>query len=283
MSLHRGKGGAKQSKFIEPTQREGLALAVGAAMQWSKLRDSSNPMFFKSIAEAVKRCEGTERDWRDEDIKFFVQQRVFGGIPQYAVEAWIQREFRGVKGAEIQVKRADVVQNFMYKYLATIDAGVDYESARELAVKANITELLQCREMGGCTQWTLDEFLLGEPWDELGGKAGLKAQSKKLLTLVAAAGRKFNGQPAPIDPVCKVCGELKFMHMGDRCKLDPIPCKCDVQSAEDMKSPQTAENGKKGVKRTRGFDQARAPYPMLLLPQPSLRAPCYVCVCVIGS
>ena len=53
MSLHLAKGGAKQSKFIEPTQREGLALAVGAAMQWSKLRDSSNPMFFKSIADAV--------------------------------------------------------------------------------------------------------------------------------------------------------------------------------------------------------------------------------------
>jgi hypothetical protein len=91
------------------------------------------------------------------------------------------------------VKRADVIQNFMYKYLASIDAGVDYESARELAMKANINELLQCRDMGGCTQWTLDEFLLPEPWDELGGKAGLKVSSKKLLTLVAAAGRKFGG------------------------------------------------------------------------------------------
>ena len=43
-------------------------------------------------------------------------------------------------------------------------------------------------------------------------KAGLKAQSKKLLTLIAAAGRKVNGQYAPIDPYCKDCGELKFQH-----------------------------------------------------------------------
>ena len=63
MSLHRAKGGGKQCTFVEPTQREGLALSVGAAMQWSKLRDSCNPNFFKSIADAVKRCEGTERDW----------------------------------------------------------------------------------------------------------------------------------------------------------------------------------------------------------------------------
>lgn len=266
MSLHRAKGGGKQCKFVEPTQREGLALSVGAAMQWSKLRDSCNPNFFKSIADAVKRCEGTERDWSNEDLKFFVMQRLFGGIPQYAVETWIQREFLGVKGADIQVKRADVIQNFMYKYLASIDAGVDYESARELAMKANINELLQCRDMGGCTQWTLDEFLLPEPWDELGGKAGLKVSSKKLLTLVAAAGRKFGGQSAPLDPICKVCGELKFMHMGDRCKLQPIPCKCDMQG------PQTAENGKQGVKRARGFDQARAPtsslYPCGSFPSP---------------
>ena len=31
------QSGGKQRKFIEPTQREGLALSVGAAMQWSKL------------------------------------------------------------------------------------------------------------------------------------------------------------------------------------------------------------------------------------------------------
>ena len=61
-------------------------------------------------------------------------------------------------------------------------------------------------------------------WQELGGKAGLKLQAKKLLTLIAAAGRKVNSFPAPINPYCGECDELKFQHAGDRCKLDPIPC-----------------------------------------------------------
>jgi GTP:adenosylcobinamide-phosphate guanylyltransferase len=34
-------------------------------------------------------------------------------------------------------------------------------------------------------------------------KAGLKVCGKKLLTIVAATGRKYNGVPAPIDPLCK--------------------------------------------------------------------------------
>ena len=41
---------------------------------------------FMNMVAAVKDCEGTERNWREDDIKFFVTQRVFGGIPQYAVE-----------------------------------------------------------------------------------------------------------------------------------------------------------------------------------------------------
>ena len=38
-SLHRNKGGAK-SKRAEPSEKEGMGLAVGAAMLWCKLRDS---------------------------------------------------------------------------------------------------------------------------------------------------------------------------------------------------------------------------------------------------
>eukprot|EP00966_Prymnesium_polylepis_P217117 5024880-Prymnesium_polylepis.2 len=54
----------------------------------------------------------------------------------------------GIKGADIIAKRADMIQNFMYKYLATVDAGVDYESASELGMKANISEVLRCRGAG---------------------------------------------------------------------------------------------------------------------------------------
>eukprot|EP00966_Prymnesium_polylepis_P322617 7378866-Prymnesium_polylepis.1 len=167
--LHGGKGG-KQTQRVEPSEREGFALAVAAAMQWSKLRDSSNPMFFRSIANAVKDCEGTERNWLDVDLKFFVMQRVFGGIPQYAVEQWIQREFMGIQGNAIHDKRADVIENFLYKYLSTVDAGVDYETACELAAKANISGLLTCKPLGGRPDWTLEKFLVRDAWDENGGK-----------------------------------------------------------------------------------------------------------------
>ena len=253
--LHRAKGGPKLTRTV-PSEREGLALAVGAAMQWSKLRDSNNPQFFLSIAVAVKDCEGTERNWQNEDMTFFVQQRLFGGIPQYAVEKWIQREFLTIKGAaNLKEKRADVIQNFMYKYLSPCDAGVDFESSLSLAAKANLGAVLQCRALGGYPELTVEEFLVRDPWDDNGGKAGLKAQAKKLLTMVAAAGRKVNGQFAPINPFCSVCNELKFIHMGDRCKLEPVPCGCDAPGGEHCEeAPNTTEQARP-PKRTRGFGQ----------------------------
>eukprot|EP00966_Prymnesium_polylepis_P132771 3069119-Prymnesium_polylepis.1 len=78
----------------------------------------------------------------------------------------------------------------MYRYLASVESGVDHEAALSLAGRANLGE---------------------DVWEDLGGKAGLKLQAKKLLTLIAAAGRK---------------------HTGDRCKLDPIPCLCDASGGE---------------------------------------------------
>ena len=284
-SLHRANGKKQQTKFVEPSPREGFALAMAAIMQWSKLRDCANPSFFIDIAAAAKNLESTERNWREEDTKFFVTQRVFGGIPQGSVEQWIQREFMGLKGAEaLCSKRAEVIANFLYKYLTTVDAGVDYESAYELAVKANIGEILQYKALGGQPSWTLDRFLSRDPWDDLGGKAGLKVQAKRLLTLVAAGGTKYKGEPAPIDPVCNICGELKFMHRGDRCKIDPIPCKCDGQSQQSGQ-PETVAKPKQGVKRTRGFDQVctlTAHAPPLRRRRPRAAHACPDCACAAG-
>ena len=120
----------------------------------------------------------------------------------------------------------------MFKYLATMNAGVDHVSAMELACKANVQAVLTCKELGGRDDWDLEKFLSSDPWDELGGKAGIKEQAKELLTVIAAAGRKWQGQPAPINPYCSVCRALKFMHMGARCNLVPIPCLCGDPDAE---------------------------------------------------
>ena len=54
MSLHGAKG-AKRSKIRQPSDAEGLALAVGGAMQWGRLRTSSHPMFFTNVSAELKR------------------------------------------------------------------------------------------------------------------------------------------------------------------------------------------------------------------------------------
>ena len=81
-SLHRNKGGAS-SKRAEPSEKEGMGLAVGAAMLWCKLRDSTSGAFFTKIAEEVKRCMDGDRTFSKEDMVHFVQNKLFGGIPQY--------------------------------------------------------------------------------------------------------------------------------------------------------------------------------------------------------
>ena len=141
-SLHRASG--KTTKHNLPNEREGLALAAAAAMQWSQVRDSCSPMFFPSIADAVKQIEkehGTERTWSRDDVVFFVQERLFAGIPQYAVEKWIQKEFLGKRGTEIIDCRFAVIRNFIFRYLAAVNSGVDYESSMKLARQAHLTEV----------------------------------------------------------------------------------------------------------------------------------------------
>ena len=123
-----------------------------------------------------------------------------------------QSEFLGKRGDEITEHRKALIEVFIYRYLTSVDSGVASTSALALAEKAHIQEVLQCKGLGGRADWVVEDFISEEVWNDLGGKAGLKAQSKKLLTLIAAAGRKVNGQYAPIDPYCKDCGELKFQH-----------------------------------------------------------------------
>ena len=48
--------------------------------------------------------------------------------------------------------------------------------------KAEVPEVLQAKELGGRKEWTLDMFISEKAWKELGGKAGIKEESKKLLT-----------------------------------------------------------------------------------------------------
>ena len=39
-----------------------------------------------------------DRDFSKEDMVHFVQNKIFGGIPQYAVERWIQYACLGKEG-----------------------------------------------------------------------------------------------------------------------------------------------------------------------------------------
>ena len=80
MSLFRTKGG-KTSAVRMPSEAEGFALAVASAMQWAHLRSSMNRMFFVDIAAECKRLKCTPSVWSNEEMTFFVQQKVFNSIP----------------------------------------------------------------------------------------------------------------------------------------------------------------------------------------------------------
>ena len=131
-------------------------------------------------------------------MKHFVQNGIFGDI-QHAVEKWIQRECLQKTGADLIQFTKDTVENFLYLYLASVESGVDYEKAKELCEKANVGDILRCKQLGGRGEWTLDDFLSPSIWIDLGGKAGIRQQSKSLLTIIAAAGRK----DGPINPSAK--------------------------------------------------------------------------------
>jgi hypothetical protein len=66
-------------------------------------------------------------------MTFFVQQKVFNSIPQEGLEMYFTRKFTYEKAP----RRAELTQVFiesvMYKYLATVEAGRDYEAAFVLA------------------------------------------------------------------------------------------------------------------------------------------------------
>ena len=54
-SLHRHTGGKPNGRAHHPSESEDFGLAIGGALQWAKLRDSSSKQFFPAIANEVKR------------------------------------------------------------------------------------------------------------------------------------------------------------------------------------------------------------------------------------
>eukprot|EP00966_Prymnesium_polylepis_P158424 3662142-Prymnesium_polylepis.1 len=69
-------------------------------------------MFFENIVNTVKRLEGTERQWTKAEMVQFVQNSLSGGIPQYAVETWIQKEFLSKRGSEVTEQLAVIATRY---------------------------------------------------------------------------------------------------------------------------------------------------------------------------
>jgi hypothetical protein len=75
----------------------------------------------------------------------------------------------------------------------------------------------------------------------------MKTVAIKFMTLVACGARK-----PPLNPICPDCNELRCMHKGDRLRVDPIACKCDVKEFDEgdvskrkaKASPATAPKAK---------------------------------------
>ena len=216
-----------------------------------------NRMFFVDIAAECKRLKCTPSVWSNEEMTFFVQQKVFNSIPQEGLETYFARKFTYEKAERRAELFREFVESVMYKYLATVEAGRDYEAAVELAREAKLEKVLQSEALGGKAEWSLADFLDETVWHECGGQTGLKEISKKFLTLIVAGGQKAK----PVNPVCTVCGELKWIHKGDRLNLAYIACKCDGTEAVDV--DQKDINGRRDLrgeseterapKRTRGF------------------------------
>jgi hypothetical protein len=158
MSLFRTKGG-KKSAVRTPSEAEGFALAVASGMQWARIRSAMNKMFFVDIATECKRLKCTPSEWSNAEMTFFVQQKVFNSIPQEGLEMYFTRKFTYEKAE----RRAELfrvfVESVMYKYLATVEAGRDYEAAVELAREAKLEKVLQSEALGGKPDWSLDDFL----------------------------------------------------------------------------------------------------------------------------
>ena len=162
-----------------PSEREGMALAVGAALLWGKLRTSASKAFFVKISDEVRRCEGVERDFTRDDMLHFVQEVLFNGLTQKTIEQWVQRSTLHLKGEALVAFQKNLVENVMYRYLACAESGADYESVKTLCIKANVPAVLQCTLLGGKAEWTLEDFLSEDAWEQLGGKGGLRIASKR--------------------------------------------------------------------------------------------------------
>eukprot|EP00966_Prymnesium_polylepis_P113975 2634321-Prymnesium_polylepis.1 len=222
MSLFRAKG-ARKSRQRLPSDAEGLALAVGAAMQWARLRDSSHPQFFLNVAMECKRLKCTPSNWSHEEMRNFVQEHVFSSIPQKGVHNYLQRRWSGLNRDGRLENFKDFITSVIYKYLATCEAGADYDAAFELAHEAKLERVLQSTALGGKPEWQLVDFLEEQIWEDCGEQAGMKAVSRKFMTLIAAGGQEGK----PINPICSECNELKCLHKGDRLNLTIVACKCD--------------------------------------------------------
>ena len=123
-SLHRHTGGKQSTRVHLPSESAGFALAVGAALQWCKLRDCSSKAFYTAIAFEVKRCESTDVDWTCDEMVFFVQDMLFGSITQIGLEKYLQRKFHGKDKEGRVAATKEFVHSVIYRYLASVESGV---------------------------------------------------------------------------------------------------------------------------------------------------------------
>ena len=254
-SLHGRFGGKKTTKQHVPAESEALALAVGCAMHWCKLRNSAHPDFFTLVAQKVKELEGTLQSWSHSELVDLFHEKVLSGIGQGTskkggLKHYLQREFANKDQAARDEAAKEFVQCLIYRFLATAKAGVDFDEAMKLAQKANLQDVLQCKIIGGKSEWRLEDFIQREVWEACGEQVGMQEVSIKFMTVVCA-GSKL----PPVNPMCIDCGELKCMHKGDRLNLVVVPCKCDTIDASAATPATMDKREGAGTKRTRGFDE----------------------------
>ena len=101
-----GHKGGRVSKARLPSDEEGLALGVGVAMQWAKLRSAAHKEFFTLVASECKRLKCTPSLWSNDELSYFATQKLFMSIPQKGIETYLVRKHQYAKKEE----RAELVK-----------------------------------------------------------------------------------------------------------------------------------------------------------------------------
>ena len=112
-NLFANRGGRRCGAGHVPADSEGLALATALVMYFSRQTDNTHPQFYDVIAQETKRARGTLQIWSKEEIKQYIQEKLWKKIPGEKLSVYFQKMLHGLEGDARMTKQADLVGEAM--------------------------------------------------------------------------------------------------------------------------------------------------------------------------